>query len=393
MALIFCVTLGVSLVLTPLVRRFAVRRGWVDRPGEERRVHRSPVPRLGGLAIFAAFAVGILLTFAFPQIREGKAGNEQYEAGRVLLMLLGGGIIATVMAVDDLRGLRPLPRLLWQVGAALLVLVPSLIQPGGPNPGDAPGTLHYDQGAGVLATSVNNPFGGTIAMPLAVAVLFTIVWIVGMTNTINWIDGLDGLAAGVSVLACVVLFVTTGIVLEQPTLAYLPLILGAATLGFLPYNIHPARIFMGDSGAMFLGFSLAVISIIGGAKLAAALLVVGIPILDGVYIIVYRLYRGRSPMSSDRGHLHHRLLDIGLSQQQVVLLFYVLCGSFGLLGLPGGKDGEFDLFGLTVRSAPFKFAALVIMVLVLAGLMSYIARRQFDRKESGIGGRGSGVGD
>ena len=126
-------------------------------------------------------------------------------------------------------------------------------------------------------------------------------------------------------------FVITGPILGQWTLAYLPLILGAAILGFLPFNIHPARIFMGDFGAMFLGFTLAVIAIIGGAKMAAALLVLGIPLLDGIYMIIYRLYRGRSPLQADRGHLHHRLLDIGLSQPQVVTIFYLLCGTFGVL--------------------------------------------------------------
>jgi UDP-N-acetylmuramyl pentapeptide phosphotransferase/UDP-N-acetylglucosamine-1-phosphate transferase len=371
MAFIFAVTLVLSLGLTALVRRLALRRGLVDVPGEERRVHRVAVPRLGGLAMFGAFAVGVLLTFVF-NIREGKSGNESFESSRVLLMLAGAGIITVVMAIDDIRDLRPVTRLFWQIGAALLVIVPSLVWPGGPNFSAAtgtmelPGTQHYDQGAGVLALTVQSPFGGAIELPLVVAVLFTVVWLVGMTNTINWIDGLDGLAAGVSVVACGVLFWITGPVLGQWTLAYLPLILGAAILGFLPFNIYPARIFMGDSGAMFLGFTLAVISIIGGAKLAAALLVLGIPILDAIYLVIYRLYRGRSPMSPDRGHLHHRLLDLGFNQQQVVLIFYALSASFGVLGL-------------LLPSGLLKLIALLAMVLILVGLLIFIARRRFDR--------------
>jgi UDP-GlcNAc:undecaprenyl-phosphate GlcNAc-1-phosphate transferase len=371
MALIFAVTLVLSLGLTALVRRVALRRGLVDVPGEERRVHRVAVPRLGGLAMFAAFAVGVLLTFVF-NIREGKSGNESFESSRVLLALAGAGIITVVMAIDDIRDLRPMTRLMWQIGAALLVIVPSLIWPGGPNFNvltgkmEPPGTQHYDQGAGVLALTVQSPFGGAIELPLVVAILFTVVWLVGMTNTINWIDGLDGLAAGVSVVACGVLFWITGPILEQWTLAYLPIILGAAILGFLPFNIYPARIFMGDSGAMFLGFTLAVISIIGGAKLAAALLVLGIPILDAIYLVIYRLYRGRSPMSPDRGHLHHRLLDLGFNQQQVVLIFYALSASFGVLGL-------------LLPSGGLKLVALLAMVLILVGLLIFIARRRFDR--------------
>jgi UDP-N-acetylmuramyl pentapeptide phosphotransferase/UDP-N-acetylglucosamine-1-phosphate transferase len=372
----FVVTLVLSLVLTPLVRRWAIGRGWVDRPGEERRVHQRAVPRLGGLAMFAAFAVGVLLTFVLPAIRQGKSGNELYEVSRVLLMLLGAAIITAVMAVDDIRRLKPLPRLLWQMGAAALVVIPSIIWPGSANPGDPAGTIHYDQGAGVLATNVQNPFGGIIELPLFLAAFLTIFWIVGTTNAINWIDGLDGLAASVSAVACVVLFVVTGPVLNQWTLAYLPLILGAAILGFLPYNLHPARIFMGDSGAMFLGFTLAVLSVIGGAKVAAALLVLGVPLLDGVYMIIYRLARGLSPVEAGRGHLHHRLLDIGFGQGQIVLIYVSLSGAFGLIGLLKGEPGD-NTFKLV------KFGSLVLLVLVLVALFTYIARRQFDRRATG----------
>ncbi len=379
MLLTFGVTLALSLALTPLVRAWALRRGLLDMPGEERRVHGVAVPRLGGLAMFAAFAVGVLLTFAL-DTREGKIGNERFEASRVLLMLVGAGIITLVMAVDDARGLRPLPRLLWQAGAALLVVVPSLVWPGDANFPEPASTVHYDQGAGVLVTAVQSPFGGTVHLPLLLGALLTVFWIVGVTNGINWIDGLDGLAAGVSLVACVVLFVITGPVLNQYTLSYLPLILGAAILGFLPFNIHPARIFMGDSGAMFLGYTLAVLSVIGGAKLASALLVLGIPLLDGVYIIIYRLYRGRSPMSADRGHLHHRLLDIGFSQQQVVVIFYLLCGAFGLLAyLFTSASGSVNMFGVELPSSRFKLFALIFLVVVLVGLLMYIARRRFDR--------------
>ncbi len=378
MPLIFAATLAVSLALTPLVRRWAIAREWVDEPGEARRVHRIPVPRLGGLAMYAAFLVGVLLTFVFPSIRAGKTGNELFETSRVLLLLLGAGVITAVMAVDDVRKLKPLPRLLWQIAVALLVVLPSVFFPGGANPAtptnpiaDPPGTIHYDQGAGVLATTIRNPFVSddspfaTIEFPLLIAVALTIFWLVGTTNAINWIDGLDGLAASVSAVAAAAMFIVTGPVLNQWSLAYLPLILLAAVVGFLPYNIHPARIFMGDSGAMFLGFTLAVLSVIGGAKVAAALLVLGIPLLDGAYMIVYRLYRGRSPLSSDRGHLHHRLFDIGFSQGQVVIIYLVLCGAFGIVGV------------LPIPRI-VKLGGLVLMVLVLIGIFIYIARRQFD---------------
>jgi UDP-GlcNAc:undecaprenyl-phosphate/decaprenyl-phosphate GlcNAc-1-phosphate transferase len=381
MFLLFGVTLAVSLGLTPLVRRAAIRLGWLDRPGEARRVHTVAVPRLGGIAIFVAFAVGVLLTFVF-DIRGAVSGNAAYEGGRVLLLLLGGGIICAFMAVDDVRKLPPLPRLLVQVAVAVLMVVPSLLVPGGPNSGEA-GVLHYDQGAGVLATSIQNPFssfqtppGGPIELALPLAVFFTVFWIVGVTNTINWIDGLDGLAAGVTVTACLVMFVITAGV-GQYTLAFIPLLLGAATLGFLPYNLHPARIFMGDSGAMFLGFTLAVISIMGGAKLAAALLVLGIPLLDSAFMIIYRVLRGRSPVSADRGHLHHRLHDIGLSHGQVVIIFMLLCGTFGLVGMLNSADPK--LQQAVPHLSLIKLGVMVVMALVLLGMVIFISRRQLDR--------------
>ncbi|MDQ3704218.1 MAG: undecaprenyl/decaprenyl-phosphate alpha-N-acetylglucosaminyl 1-phosphate transferase [Chloroflexota bacterium] len=389
MILLFGVTLALSLGLTPLVRWAALRVGWVDRPGEARRVHTVPVPRLGGLAIYVAFAVGVLLTFVFPLRGPYDPGdNARFEGGRVLLMLLGAGLIALVMAVDDVKGLKPLPRLAWQLSVAFLMVVPSLIVPGGRNCDSAgicepAGTVHYDQGAGILATGIQNPFRGisipflngdpldaTIDLWLPLAVIFTVVWIAGVTNTINWIDGLDGLAAGVTVIACLVLFVLT-VSVGQVTLAYVPLLLAAAVLGFLPYNIHPARIFMGDSGAMFLGFTLAIISLIGGAKLAAALLVLGIPLLDSFYMIVYRLMRGRSPVSADRGHLHHRLHDMGLSHGQVMLIYMVLCGTFGLVGMINSET--------TFVSPLVKLLVMVLMALVLAAIAVYISRRRFDR--------------
>lgn len=397
MILLFGVTLAVSLGLTPLVRWVAIRRGWLDRPGEERRVHTVAVPRLGGVAIFAAFAVGVLLTFALNvrSIAGNPAGNAAYEGGRVLLLLLGAGIICLVMAVDDVRGLPPLPRLLVQLFVAVLVVAPSLIVPGGANNAAeaAAHILHYDQGAGILATSIQNPFGGataqdplagTIQLGVVLGTLFTVFWIVGVTNTINWIDGLDGLAAGVTTMACLVFFVLM-VSLQQYTLAFIPLLLGAATLGFLPYNIHPARIFMGDSGAMFLGFTLALISLMGGAKLAAALLVLGIPLLDSAFIIIYRVLRGRSPMASDRGHLHHRLHDIGLSHGQVVIIFMALCGTFGLVGM---------INSTAIPHLPLvKLGVMVVMAALLLALVVFISRRQFDRaSRASRASRGEGAG-
>jgi UDP-GlcNAc:undecaprenyl-phosphate GlcNAc-1-phosphate transferase len=201
-----------------------------------------------------------------------------------------------------------------------------------------------------------------IELSLPVTVGFTLFWIMGMMNTVNWLDGLDGLAGGVAVIASVLLFAHS-YRLGQYSVALLPLSLAGCALGFLPFNFHPARVFMGTSGALFLGFALGTMAIIGGAKMATALLVMGIPILDVGWQIINRLRLGRSPFLADRGHLHHRLLDLGLSQRRVVLLFYSLCAAFGALAL--------------ILSSGFqKLLALLIMgAFALVGLVALARRR------------------
>ena len=309
-------------------------------------------------------------------------------------------MITAVMAVDDVKAAQTVAQAAvagWRGGAGSSA---EHHLAGWDNPGDPPGAIHYDQGAGVLANNVRNPFGGIIELPLFMAAFLTIFWIVGTTNAINWIDGLDGLAASVSAVACVVLFVVTGPVLGQWSLAYLPLILAAAIIGFLPYNIHPARSLHGRFGGDVPGVHAGGPVGDRGAKVAAALLVLGVPILDGVYMIIYRLSRGRSPLSADRGHLHHRLFDIGFSQGQVVLIYVGLCGTFGLIALlPDrflGADPSNNLFRL------LKLGGLVAMVVVLVAIFVYISRRQFDRRgnkmatvvdrDNGSSCQGSGVG-
>ncbi len=185
-----------------------------------------------------------------------------------------------------------------------------------------------------------------------------------MINIVNWIDGLDGLAAGVTLIAAIILAIHTW-TLGQYTVALLPLALAGACVGFLPFNFHPARIFMGDSGAMVLGYVLAIAAIIGGAKLASALLVLGVPILDGVWMVLYRRYSGGRASAADRRHLHHRLLDLGLSQRQVVLLYYTVSALFGAIALlvPDGYRA-------------LKLAALGLLVLLLAGVLLYVTRRR-----------------
>jgi UDP-GlcNAc:undecaprenyl-phosphate GlcNAc-1-phosphate transferase len=298
---IFAVALITSLVLTPLTIRFARRLNWLDQPSP-RRIHTEPTPRIGGVPLVIAFLVALAFTLAYPR-------SDEKELPRVLGMMLGVAIIAVVGLIDDVRELKPLPLFAMQFGVALIAIA-----------------------SGVRILEISNPLGGAaILLPEWLGIAFTLVWIVGMMNTVNFLDGLDGLVGGVTLIAGAVLFLHT-FKLEQYSIALLPLALMGATLGVLIFNFPPAKIFLG-SGAYVLGFALAVLSIIGGAKVATALLVLAIPILDVAWQILNRVRAGRSPFAADRGHLHHRLYDMRFSTRKIVLLYYALTALFGALAL------------------------------------------------------------
>ena len=338
----------VAYLAAPQLRSMAVRANLFDMP-EARRVHTQPLPRIGGLGIFLGFVVAIGVSFALPVDRF------QIEVERIVLLLVGATIVVGVMAFDDIVGIAPIPKLVLQVAAAALVVVPRW------RGGDY----------GIIIEQFNAPWVGTVHLPIAVAVLFTIFWIVGMMNAVNWSDGLDGLAGTIALVASIVLFLHTYFRPAgdpQFTISLLAIALAGAILGFLPFNWHPSRIIMGDSGAMFLGFALATISVIGGAKIATTLLAMGIPILDTAWVIVYRVMHGRSPIVADRGHLHHRLLDAGLSQPQVV-------GCFGLL------TAVFGASALLLPTRESKLYVLMLMAIVLLGIIAWLARRRPIRNE------------
>jgi UDP-GlcNAc:undecaprenyl-phosphate/decaprenyl-phosphate GlcNAc-1-phosphate transferase len=302
---------AVSFVLTPLVRRVAVRFDAVDLPGH-RRVNTSPVPRGGGVAVAAAFLAVTLGLLAVNAVMHVVAVPASIDV-RDLIGLLVGGIIATAFGVvDDALDLRARWQFAGQLGLALVAIA-----------------------CGILVDFVSNPIGsGRLPLVGPIAVGFTVLWIAGMINSINFIDGLDGLSSGIGLIAALVLgtiSLTTQV--GQPFVAVLCFALAGSLLGFLRWNFHPASIFVGTSGVMFLGYTLAVLSILGTAKVAVAMLVLGVPIIDAFWIIVRRVAQGRSPFSPDRGHLHHRLLDIGLSHRQTVLLIYAICIGLGALAL------------------------------------------------------------
>jgi UDP-GlcNAc:undecaprenyl-phosphate/decaprenyl-phosphate GlcNAc-1-phosphate transferase len=305
----FAVAMILAVALTPLVRRLMIRLDAVDRP-DKRRVNQSPVPRGGGIAVAFAFlvaAVGLIVI------------NDRFELVDVpftiaptdLAALLAGGALATVIGfLDDYFQLRARWQLLGQLAVALLAVA-----------------------AGIMITYLNNPFGsGTILLEGPFAAGFTMLWIVGMINSINFIDGLDGLSSGIALIAAVTLgLISLTATISQPFIAVLCFALAGSLLGFLRWNFHPATIFIGTSGVMFVGYTLAVLAILGTAKVAVALLVLGVPIIDTFWIIVRRLANRTSPFTPDRGHIHHRLLDLGLTHGQTVLVIYAMCVALALL--------------------------------------------------------------
>jgi len=293
-----------ALVVTPLAGAVGRRWGLVDHPGG-RRKHSGVVARTGGIALFVAFLGAMILSQVLPVPRQ-----DPNELTRFFGILLGTAFLFVAGLVDDWRDLKPGPQYLLQAVAA----------------GIAISCL-------VFIEQVMNPFSDRLLgpFPLWVTIFVTLFWIMGMVNTVNFLDGVDGLAAGVG--AIVSAFLAIHMLREgQYSVALLPLALLGATLGFLPFNFYPARIFLG-SGSWLLGFAIATLGIAAGAKLALVLLVLFIPIIDVAWLIVSRIRAGQSPGQADRRHLHFRLLDLGLSARQVVLIYYGYCLLLGTAAL------------------------------------------------------------
>jgi UDP-GlcNAc:undecaprenyl-phosphate GlcNAc-1-phosphate transferase len=299
----FIVAALMALVLTPLVRRFAIRLDNIDQP-DQRRVNAQPIPRGGGMAVALAFLTVSLVGLAINSETGRVAIPRTLEPGELVALFAGGALAAVLGVLDDTFQLRARWQFLGQLFLALLAVA-----------------------AGITVTYLNNPFGpGSINLSGVFGVGFTVLWIVGMINSINFIDGLDGLSSGIALIAAVTLgLISLTAAIAQPFIGVLCFALAGALLGFLRWNFHPASIFIGTSGVMFVGYTLAILSILGTAKVAVALLVLGVPIIDTFWIIVRRLATGRSPFTPDRGHIHHRLLDLGLSHSQTVLVIYGLC--------------------------------------------------------------------
>jgi len=330
----FAIAFGAGLIsvviLTPLAGRLGIWLGMVDtpRPGE---LQRKPMARSGGYALLASFLVAIAVSLWL-------APRSPAELTRILGLVVGVLLILPIAYLDDRRRLGPFPQFVGQILVAVAAMA-----------------------FGLVINDVANPFGGIVPLPVFVALPFTLFWFVAMINTLNVVDTMDGLAAGITAIAALVLFARS-VSLGQYTVAVLPIALAGVCIGFLRYNFNPARIIMGSSGSMFLGFTLGALALIGGAKIATAAFVLGLPILDFALVIVQRSANRRSPFQGgDSAHLPHRLIRRGLSTRRIALLIYAVCAGGGTLAMTLNgvqKLGVILIVGIVTLFLAFRFVAV-----------------------------------
>ena len=301
----------VALIATPVVKSLAFKVGAVDVPKDNRRMHDHPIPRMGGLAIFFGFILSVLLYVQMtPQLRG---------------MLLGGVIIVVLGIFDDIYALGAKFKLAIQIVAALVAVLSGNVIEAVSNPNVFSSDLYWEL--------------GWLSIPV------TVIWIVAITNAVNLIDGLDGLACGVSTISALTMLVISLAVADAPVAIVMAALAGGC-IGFLPYNLNPDKIFMGDTGSTFLGFILAVMSIQGLFKFytiisfAVPFLMLGLPIFDTCFAFIRRIAHGQSPMHPDRSHVHHRLIDMGFNQKQAVAVLYIISAILGLCAVVLTTSGE-----------------------------------------------------
>ena len=296
----FFIALIVSYAVTPGVKKLAIKIGAIDKP-DERKVHTHVIPRLGGLAIYIGFMAAVL--YSMPVFSEFFG------------FLLGAAAIVLLGIWDDIRNIPARVKLAGQIIAAAIPVA-----------------------YGVQIEWVTNPFGTILIIPEWLAVPVTVFWIVGFTNTVNLIDGLDGLAAGVSVIASISMFFMA-VSMNQYLPARILVAMSGAALGFLQYKFNPAKIFMGDTGSMLLGYTMAVVAVLGLVKTAATvalivpIIALGVPIMDTLFAIIRRKMSGVPVFQPDKGHLHHRLLALGMTQKQAVLSMYMVSVLLGFVAV------------------------------------------------------------
>lgn len=333
----------IAYTLTPPVRVLAFRIGAIDVPADDRRMHTKPIPRIGGLAIFLSFTATTMLLC---------------EPSRSLVTVwIGGAVLVLLGILDDIYRL-----------SAWLKLIVQLLVAG------------FAVWNGTIIDHIN--LGGEYVHLGIVSIPLTILWIAGLTNAINFIDGLDGLACGISAISSLSLFCVI-LLTGDLTSALITLVLASSCLGFLPFNTNPARIFMGDTGALFLGYAMAVLSVQGVFKLHAVLAflvplaIFALPLCDTLFAIIRRIAAGKSPFAADRGHLHHRLVDLGFTQKESVKILYAICAILGLIAV-------FFTDSLFAEGRFFKTIAIAIIAFVIFVVNFLIMKSPVCRRHSGL---------
>jgi len=313
----FFSSLILAMIFTKIIKKLALRFNVVDKPGESRKIHKQPVPLLGGVAVFLSFIIILIISWLVGWLDDGLLLSSQ-----ILGIIFGGLILVIGGFLDDKYNLKPWQSFLFPVLAALVAV-----------------------GFGIAIKYITNPlitgtgpygralfyFDWVNLEIVSFSALFSFLWILGMIYTTKFLDGLDGLVTGIGIIGAIILFIVSLFWNESMSaMSVLCLIFSGALLGFLIFNFHPAKIFLGEAGATFVGFILGTLSIISGGKIATALLIMGIPILDVIWLIFRRIFSGEHFYQADRKHLHFRLLDAGLTHRQVVLLLYLLTLVFGV---------------------------------------------------------------
>ncbi|KYH29387.1 putative undecaprenyl-phosphate N-acetylglucosaminyl 1-phosphate transferase [Clostridium colicanis DSM 13634] len=329
----------ISFLLTPFIKKFAFYIKALDIPKDKRKIHKEPIPLLGGIAIYISFLLTIIL-------KEGYLNKS--ERG----ILIGATIIVIGGLIDDLKDLKPWMKLAFQLAASIVLII-------------------FE----VHIIRVTNPFPtGSSYINLGYwSIPITILWVVGITNALNLIDGVDGLAAGVAFICSFTIFIIA-VINSRREAALLTAILSGAIFGFLPYNFNPASIFMGDTGAQLLGFLLAAISLEGTIKsattfaIAVPILAFGLPIYDTLFAMIRRKVNGKPIMQADRGHLHHRLLDMGLSQKQVVIIMYLISAILGGISIIAMQ--------ISTPRSYFLLTAVVIVIALIAWKLGFFKHNE-----------------
>lgn len=316
-----------SIVITPLIILIARKFQVIDIPKEPRKLHQKPTPLLGGLAIFLSFTITLLIFLYF-----GYVMDKTIHFQSIIAIIVGGLVLQVGGIIDDTYNIKPLRQIVFPIIASFVIIF-----------------------FGIQISFVTNPFGGVMhIIPLA-GIVLTFLWLMGMMYTMKFLDGLDGLATGEAIIASIIIFIVSLFWdVKQSGTSLLSLMVAGSALGLLVYNFYPAKIFLGEGGSVFLGFILGVLSIISGSKVATAILIMGLPIIDTLWVIIKRIQEKKSPFVGDRKHFHFKLLERGMNQRQAVFFIYAITTMFGILSLFLGTNGKI-----------FSIAILIILSFVL----------------------------